>query len=621
MGAVILDFESQSLADLKRVGGRNYWAHASTRALCCAWYDLSSGASGIWAAGDAQPQATVDAVCIAHNAMGFDRFAAERLRWRVDAWIDSSYLARTLGYAGALDALGGEKDSNASRYTTSLSTPKRPPHIKPDEWRELSMPEKRERGDLLPFARIDWGRIAAYCESDVAIVAKHWPELATALDLEPDVVAVSDAVNDRGVAFDSELATRLLECIAANTDRAVSEAARALGVSAERARAIATSPAQYACFAKAPNAQSATVEEHMRSDDPQVRAIANARQHVASIARGKLEAGLARVSPDGRLRDTHQYYGAHTGRWSGRGMQLQNMPRPSKRFEDWTGEDINRLAEKVLGGYTATPEEIDLLLRACLVASEGRDLLVLDYKSIEARGLAWLANDGEALAVFVSGRDPYKAVAAKMFGCGYDDITKEQRHLGKIVELACGYGMGPHKFSGTTGADPKLVALWREARPAVLGLWHDLEDAWSLGKRLGPLRFERYGAHMRLRLPSGRTLFYRDVPSRPRSFIPGSPVENVLEYRGTRFPLEHTYGGKLAENAVQALCRDLLADALVKAERAGLQPVMHVHDEIVCEVPRGTPLVELERIMLDAPAWSGGLPVACDGYVARRYRK
>jgi DNA polymerase len=299
-------------------------------------------------------------------------------------------------------------------------------------------------------------------------------------------------------------------------------------------------------------------------------------------------------------------------------MQLQNIPRPTP---DLAGVDVDALAAAVLDGRDATPGEVDVLIRACIVARPGHELLVLDYASIEARGLAWLAHDAEALAVFASGRDPYRAVAARMFGCAYDAITKEQRQLGKVVELACGYGMGARKFTAQTGADPALVGAWRAARPAVTGLWHDAEDAWALGKRLGPLRFERIGAGMRMHLPSGRWLRYRDVPSRARSFLPGAPIENALEYRGTRFPIEHTYGGKLVENAVQALCRDLLADALVRAERAGLRPVLHVHDEIVCEVPSGTPLEELAAIMNDPPDWAEGLPVATDGFVSRRYRK
>jgi hypothetical protein len=434
---VLLDVESRSRADLKRIGGRNYWAHPSTEALCVVLYDTDSDDLSVWLPGDPEPWPGRELA--AHNARGFDHFAAMRL-WGRPVEIDTSELARRAGLPGALDALGTRwlglpKDKVASKFTKSLSRPSR---------------AKKTLGQLPDITAQVLERVVAYCVSDVEIIAHGWEHLEPWLDVEPDVLRAERAVNDRGICFDVQLAKRLLECDARNAAKACEDSAHILGEgwTAERVAEVARSPVQFCEYAGAENAQAETIAALIADTDPLgvAHALASARQALASIARGKLEAGLARVSPDGRLRDSHRYYGAHTGRWSGKGMQLQNMPRPVKRFEDWGDDQICALADAVLAGkHHADQEEIDLLLRATLHAKPGHVLVTVDFSGVEARALAWAAGDHDAIGVVLSGRDPYRVAAAQIFGCSYDDIPKSdpRRQAGKVSELACLAGDTP----------------------------------------------------------------------------------------------------------------------------------------------------------------------------------
>lgn len=631
---VILDFESRSRADLKSCGGRRYWEHPSTEALCCAWYDMRNGASDLWVPGEAWPHDGRDLV--AHNGAHFDRFGGMRYGWRPRAWLDSSNYARRAGLPGKLDALGSRwlgipKDSAGSTFTKALSSVRRARTIAAAEWRTYSPERKRECGVLPELTLEKFVRVVDYCVSDVAIVVGAWPRLREWQHTDEAAEAVDIAVNDRGVAFDSELAHVLLERDADNCEQAACEAARVLGMTPARVREIAGSPAQIGAVLHLPNAQKATLAN---VDHP----LANVRRALASIARGKLQAGLARVSLDGRLRDSHQYYGAHTGRWSGRGMQLQNMPRPVKRFEDWTNEQICQLAHDVVYAWEAADgDEIDLLLRACIIAAPGHLLVARDYAGIEARVLAWAACDVEALDVFIAGKlDPYKVMAAVIFGCAYADVDKIQRTVGKIAELALGYQQGPDTFAETArkvggvdlaaiGVNPKVVVeAWRTKHAPIVRLWYAAQRAFQRAAEggVGHAGVWRYlpsdTGDVACELPSGRLIVYNEVELHQDAR--GRVSATALGTRGR----EHIYGGLLVENATQATCRDLFADALVRSERAGLRPVMHVHDEIVCEVLRGAAreaAVELERIMLSPPMWAAGIPIKAAGFESERYRK
>lgn len=656
---ILLDFESRSRADLKKIGGRNYWAHPSTEALCCVLYDTDSGEIEIWERGQPRPQ-LIDVAADrgdllgAHNAMGFDRFGAVRLGWvgSSEEWIDTSELARAAGLPGGLDALatrwlGLAKDKDASRFTVRLSSVRRPAKgpgaITAAEWRELTATQKRERGALPPCGPAEMARVIPYCLSDVEVLAHGWETLETWQGIEPAVQRTERAINDRGVQFDRQLARRLLEEDERNGELALEQAARAMNEAggrnwtAEAVRQVANSPAQFCEATGAADATKATIDSLLKDPtaSPEELALCRARQSLASIARGKLEAGLARVSPDGRLRDSHRYIGGHTWRWSGRGMQLQNMPRPSKRFEEWTDAEICVLADRVLAGEHCDADEIDLLLRACIHARPGHTLLVEDFSGVEARALAWAAGDTAGLAVHAEGkRDPYKVAAQSIFGVPYDAVTKDQRQAGKVAELACGYGGGAgaiERFAATLGVnlaasgvdEQTIVDGWRNAHKPIVRFWYDCERALANaieGKpgRVSCFDFVPSGGDVAVLMPNGRPLVYND-PKVSR----GERGRPEISYLG-HHSREKLYGGKIVENLIQSMCRELLAEALVHAEDCGLSPVLHVHDEIVCEVPASDAddgAEALHSIMTTVPEWAEGFPLGAAGHVGKRYRK
>jgi len=635
---VLLDFEARSRADLKACGGRTYWAHASTEALCCAWYDTADGAVGVWFPGEQWPHPR--RTLAAHNAAGFDRFGAARYGFDASAWIDTSELTRRAGLPGALDELGVRwtdtpKDRVGSALTRSLSSVRRPPHITAPDWRELSPLVKRERGALPDVTPEKLERVIGYCLSDVALLAAAWPRLSawdSAALVGVAEHAVHDAdwtVNDRGIAFDAELAHALLRADAQNAEHAVRAAACALGWTAQRVREVAGSPQQCAAELGTIDARKSTLQY---INHP----IAEARRALASIARGKLRAGLTRVSPDGRLRDMLRYYGAHTGRWSSSGMQLHNLPRPADEYEHWDDAQLCAAADAVLAGGAASGELVDLLLRATLTAAPGKRLAVADFSGVEARALAFCADDRPALEVFASGRNPYFVAASAIYGVPYESVSKgtEQYAVGKIAELALGY-QGAHgaftSLAATQGVSVDgldigaIVKAWRRQHGATVRFWHAVQDAWQAAAEghhawTGPFEFcPGTEDELAVFLPSGRAVVYPE----PRVQTPHYSRHAELSYRGTR-GREHVYGGKLAENLIQAYCRDLLAAAFVHAEAAGLRPVLTVHDEIVCEVAAGAEAEAyalLCALMIDVPSWAAGFPAGVAGFTGRRYRK
>jgi DNA polymerase len=304
---------------------------------------------------------------------------------------------------------------------------------------------------------------------------------------------------------------------------------------------------------------------------------------------------------------------------------------------------------------------VNTLVRATLHAQPGYRLAVIDFSQVEARALAWAAGDHEALkrfALYDSGDqvngDPYAAMAAQIFGGKPGDYTKGSageypgRHIGKQAELGCGYGMGVQRFhdkviedgsswevitaavrkSGAIGDHEEVTAdmvvgAWRTLHAPIVAFWRELNDACMAAVRgetaaAGPFEFVNVDGVVLCRLPSGRLIAYRGC--RVSKNEKGRPE---LSYTGKR-GREKLYGGKLAENAIQAMCRDLMAGALVAAEREGLRPCHTVHDEIICEVPASEAadaLAYLESLMVTVPVWAAGMPIAAEGFLCDRYSK
>lgn len=409
--------------------------------------------------------------------------------------------------------------------------------------------------------------------------------------------------------------------------------------------------------------------------DPAVFEVLRLRLAALRITGAKGDRAVARTSPDGRARDLFTYHQAHTGRWSSAGIQVHNLPRPKPGVPvgrllelhesgEWSAADpagaYQTIASMLPAGLTVD-DAISALLRPLFVPRPGHDFAVCDFAAIECRGVAWMAGETGLIEALTTGQDVYKIMAGTIFGCDPAAVTDSQRHVGKTVVLGCSYGMGADKFriycsmqginlarAGATAetcvnafrglyqriAGSTGYISQRTGRPVRKGgLWRECEDAAMSAVRgrpaeAGKCYWSHRRGHLYCQLPSGRSLVYRNCRIEER--VPFYARDNAeamtkptLVYDGAYGEMT-TYSGKLTENIVQACCRDLLAAAMVEAERRGLNPCGHVHDELVCEAPRekrAEVLQQLAECMTTVPTWAAGLPVAVSGHTCPRYLK
>jgi DNA polymerase len=358
---------------------------------------------------------------------------------------------------------------------------------------------------------------------------------------------------------------------------------------------------------------------------------------------------MAARAVDGRIRHAYKFYGAHPGRWSGAGVQPQNLPRhPSA----WNGVDVD--------------------LRACFQAPEGHQLVVADLSSIETRVLAWLSQCGTLLSVFDEGLDPYIAFAASWFNKSYGEVTKPERAVSKPVILGCGYMLsggdvrmdccfhlrdqeraeelqqeyctctkrGDEYRSGLWGYAQKMgipmsrteahdaVKAYRDQYFEVPNFWREVEDAAIEAVITGEnrtymgLSFGCAPAKLLwVKLPSGRRLHYLRPRIRQGRF--GRPELLYTGYDVKGWQHTKLYGGRLTENLVQAISRDVLGEGMIRADEAGLHICGHCHDEIICEEreDRTNALDTLIDCMTAPIPWASGLSLAAEGYAEKVYRK
>ena len=381
------------------------------------------------------------------------------------------------------------------------------------------------------------------------------------------------------------------------------------------------------------------VKELVSETEGEVEEALKLRLLMAKTSVRKYEAIERAVCSDGRVHGLFQFYGANrTGRFAGRLVQVQNLPQNHlvdlKLARDLVKEGRFDDLQILFGN---TPGVLSELIRTAFIPKEGYRFIVADFSAIEARVLSWLAGEKWRLEVFQSHGKIYEASASQMFHVPIDEITKGSllRQKGKISELACGYGggVGALKSMGALemGVEENelqgLIDNWRRANPHIVNFWWEVDKmAIKAVKertrtRTHGIVFTYKSGMLFVTLPSGRDLVY----VKPKLMLNKFGREG-LTYEGIgttkKWERIETYGPKIVENIVQAASRDLLAEAMLRLDKAGFAIVAHVHDEVICEVPMGESSVEeVCSIMSESPKWSEGLPLDADGYECDFYKK
>ncbi|MGV9183982.1 DNA polymerase [Arcanobacterium canis] len=348
---------------------------------------------------------------------------------------------------------------------------------------------------------------------------------------------------------------------------------------------------------------------------------------------------LSKAVNQGVVFEGFKLVAGRTGRFAGRLVQVQNLPRNYLTDLDQPRTLVrtgNFDALELL--YESVPDTLSQLIRTAFIPSTGHRFIVADFSAIEARVIAWLAGETTTLAPFREGKDLYCETASRMFGVPVEKhgINSELRQKGKIAVLACGYGgsVGALKAMGalTMGlAEHELkpiVDAWRQANPHIVGLWADVEEAAIAAItsrqpiRLRNLRFSIEAGILFIELPSGRRLAYVQ-PRLGENKWGGTSITYTGTTTARRWGQLETYGGKLVENIVQAIARDLLVTGMHAVAEAGHKIVMHVHDEIVIDEPAdsGFTVDDACALMSTLPVWAKGLPLDADGYGCDYYRK
>lgn len=646
-----------------------------------------------------------------HNGSMFDRLIMKHC-WGFDIpvsnTIDTMIWAFRHALPGSLDALcevlgvsaDNAKDKRGKALIQRFSKPT-PKNYKIRRYTAETHPD-------------EWALFIKYAVSDITAMREVFHKLPRwgNSEFEDRILELDQLINDRGFKVDVALAEAAIEAVEKHKAQLQEEAQRKYGGSLT-GKDFLPILRELAPAHRIHNAQKSTLNDLLADDDlpDDARTIIEMRLGAASTASTKYNPLLLGRSSDDRRRGCIQYGGAkRTLRFAGKGFQPQNLARGY--YHD---DELDKGISALLKGRAHRRFDVAKLtastVRSCIIPEAGHKFVVADYSNVEGRGLAWLAGEDDLIEVFVNGVDVYKKLASTVFNVSYNDVTKDQRQIAKAMVLGLGYagGVGAFvTFAKNLGLDlndmtntlagtfpdhiwaatargyewariqeakrpPRpgekddrpsyildkkvwrtcdaLKRMYREANPAIVQFWRDIEDAAMAAIRnpgkeftagLRGVKFSRNvetdsngnkvaGWWLRMTLPSGRVMSYPGVglSVSKETDEDGKVSTNVrIKYQGEnqltrQWGFQYTYSGKLVENCTQALCRDLLANALLNVEANGYPIVLHVHDEIICETPDLPEynVAELERLMCELPEWAEGFPLVAEGQELKRYAK
>jgi len=634
---IYIDFETRSRVDLKKVGAWVYSLHPSTEILCMAWA-VDDGPVQIWS-----PEMDLSFPS-GHNFEAHNAFF-EKSIWQnimvdrhqfseipYDQWHCSAALCAAHSLPRGLDAackaldLPVQKNMDGHKLMLKMSKPRKPTKNDQSEW--------HEKFD-------DYEKLLEYCRDDVRAERALSKALRPLSTMEREVWLLDQKINMRGVRVDVAAARAAHGFATGYTEKIAS---RLPFVTHGEVK----TPGQIAKIRKFCSSRGVELEglskdivaEALAGDLPDVvRDVLEIRSLLGKSSVKKYDKILQSVAPDERIRDLLMYHGAGTGRWSGKGFQPQNLPR--NNFTGDTEQYFEILKDSDLDTFEFCYEEVmDTIssnIRGCLIPSEGMTMFGGDYRAIEARVVLWLAGDERALQVFRDGGDIYIDLAKTIYG--KQKISKEERFLGKQGVLGCGYQMGAKKFQDTCAGygveislevAKKVVTAYREKYHKVAALWRTQEtavkEAITTGnyvKRDG-IGWGKHEDFLYCKLPSGRLIAYYDPKLEIRETSWGENKLTItymaVDSQTKKWVRTSSYGGKIVENVVQGIARDLMAHAMLKIEANGFDVLLTIHDEIIAEAENGT-IKNFEALMESRPDWALTIPTEVEGWSGKRYLK
>jgi len=630
---ISLDFETYSECDIRKAGAYAYADHCTTEVLCMAW-SVNDDPPELWTPDMPAPQRLLSlieaggATVWAWNSFFEMAIWNLVLKWKpvpIEQWRDTAALAAAQAYPRALgkcgEALGLDGDDAKSKRGKLL----------------IQRCCKPYRGKRVRDPKL-YQELYDYCLQDVVAEREIRQRLRNLRGIESAVWEADQRINWRGVQLDRKSIENGLAIIdkhsSAMNKRVESLTGGFIDSTGSRAKAMQWCASQNYPL---PKYDKAAISDALVDDlcPALVKEFLEIRQSLSRSSTKKYSAMLECLGKDGRVHGSLMYHGASTGRWSGRHINPQNLPRPTIKDVDACIVQMRLRDPEAISGEPM--ESLASCLRGMLTASNGNRLMVSDYASIEARALAWLADHHEVLQTFRDGKDIYKATASGMFNVPYELINSDQRFIGKVATLALGYQGGVRAFQKmseaygtevTEGQALKIRNDWRDANMAIVKLWMDTEKAARnaisySGKPFTAAKgtFRMVAGDLLFKLPSDRILSF------PEAQLRQGDRNTEIMYKGMnnhthRWGEIKAYGGSIVQSITQAVARDILAETILRLEAAQYPIVLHVHDEIVADVPENHgSLAEFEKLMCVLPNWAEGMPVESEGYESKRYRK
>ncbi len=684
---ILGDFETRSAGSIKDLGSYMYSLHHSTQVLCFSWaYDDEDTLlwhpaypeAGLEEFGASDLLELHERIILGEEFHAWNVFferciwtnvCVPKLDWpelepeqlHCSAALAASYaLPRKLEHAAPALALGIEKDMKGHRLMLKLSKPRKP---RVAELKQAGFVKGQhddytlEHGYLWHEKPEELQQVFDYCRTDVKTERAVTRQLRPLSPSERRIWLMDQEINWRGIHCDGKMVDKALDLVA--TDKAeINEELRVitLGDVSKGSQRPSFQAWLHSEGVPIPGTAGEVIDEWLTRDDLEdhVRRALELWKSFNRTSTKKYDAMRARLGRDSRIRDLLRYWAASTGRWGGVGIQPQNFPRGRIKDMGATCAKIIDLSrDELLLLYDDLIELLSWALRGALCAPPGRDLLCADFSAIEARGTFWAARDKPAIEMFrridageFPGEDIYTWEASTVHGRKIMKSDPERQDTGKPMILGCGYQMGGAKlvsYSAGMGVEmteergKELVAAYRAKHKPVKKFWYAMEaaaiEAVQRGPRAkqpvkcGPTAWAQRGRFLHCRLPSGRLLSYCD-PAIVMAETPWGEPKHSLRFMGVdtytkKWSRQATYGGKLVENVIQALSRDIMAEGMLRIDaHADYDIVLSVHDEVLAEADQGRgDLTEFESLLAQVPTWCPDLPLTAEGWRGQRYRK